>query len=186
MGDKLKFPIDNIVLRQPEKKDLCALYVQKNDPEIAKLLGGFSNGYSNDGLLEWLDFHRECNDEVLWTIAGKEKDDCLGHVGLYKIDQRIRSAEFAIMIGDKSTWGHGIGPKVSWFVIEYGFNYLNLNRIQLTVLSTNTRALNLYKKLGFKEEGIQREAQFKGGCYEDLVLMSILRREYDEFKKISP
>lgn len=81
------------------------------------------------------------------------------------------------MLGSKSHWGKGIGRAVTKCVIEWAFSELNLNRMSLSVLSNNTRAVNLYKSLGFKEEGRLREAQFKNGRYVDVILMSILASE---------
>jgi len=175
----MNYKIDSIILRKPEAKDIEALYIQKNDPEVAALLGGFSTGYSHTDLNEWIEYHREKKNEVVWVIAATESDQCIGHVGLYQIDHRCSASEFAIMIGDKSAWRKGLGKKITRFVIDYGFSMLNLNRIQITVLKNNSRALNLYLSVGFREEGIMRQAQFKNGKYIDLVIMSILNEEYD-------
>ena len=170
--------LDQVVLRRPEPKDTDALYEQKNDPEVAALLGGFSTGYAHEDIRQWIEAHRTRIDEVLWVIAADDDDRCLGHVGLYRIDHRIRAAEFAIMLGDRSVWGRGIGRRCTGFAIQYGFLELNLNRISLQVLATNERALHLYTSLGFREEGRLREAQFKGGDYIDVIQMSLLRAEY--------
>lgn len=167
---------ENYFLRKPELRDVEDLYVQKNDIEVRSMLGGFSTGYSRQDLSAWIEFHRSCRDEVLWIIA--EADRCLGHVGLYKIDHRIRCAEFAIMIGDKAIWGQGIGKKCTSLAVKYGFTELNLNRISLTVLASNQRAIKLYKSLGFQTEGILRQGQYKDGKYVDLIMMSLLREEY--------
>lgn len=170
--------LEDVVLRRPEPKDLEALYQQKNDPDVARLLGGFSTGYSRADIADWIEHHRKLSDEVLWLIVGAEEDRCLGHVGLYQIDYRIGRAEFAIMLGDKSAWGHGIGKKVSHFALSYGFEMLNLNRIELNFLETNTRARKLYESLGFRQEGVLRQAQFKDGRHINVVLMSILQSEF--------
>ena len=165
------------ILRRPEPRDVAQLYIYRNDPEVTDLLGGFSNGYSAADLTEWIDFHRKKSDEVIWVIADQAKDLCLGHVGLYNIDNRIRKAEFAIMIGDKASWGCGLGTSVSRDVINYGFEQLNLHRIELEVLSYNARAIRLYQKLGFRQEGILRDAQFRHGGYVDVVKMGLLEHE---------
>ena len=170
--------LDQVVLRRPEPKDIDALYEQKNDPEVAALLGGFSMGYAQEDIRRWIEAHRTRTDEVLWVIAGGDDDRCLGHVGLYRIDHRIRAAEFAIMLGDRSVWGHGIGRLCTSFATQYGFLELNLNRISLQVLATNERAVRLYGSMGFREEGRLRQAQFKGGEYIDVIQMSMLRAEY--------
>jgi RimJ/RimL family protein N-acetyltransferase len=114
---------------------------------------------------------------VLFVIASGD-DRCLGHVGLYRIDHRVRSAEFAILIGDKGSWGKGLGRRCTTFMVEYGFDQLNLNRIYLEVLATNSRAVELYKKIGFVEEGRLRCGQFKEGRYVDVLVMGLLRDEY--------
>lgn len=169
--------VEDIVLRQLERRDLEALYQFKNDVEVASLLGGYSRGYSETGLAEWVEAHRRRHDEVLWAIADALSDSCLGHVGFYQIDHRIRSAEFAILLGDKARWGKGLGTSITRAVVNYGFDWLNLNRIELSVLSTNERAVHLYQKLGFTVEGTRRQAQFKDGHYVDVTLMGLLRAE---------
>jgi RimJ/RimL family protein N-acetyltransferase len=171
--------LDDVVLRRPETKDLEALYRQKNDPEVAEQLGGFSRGYSRADIVDWLERHRRASDEVLWAIADAQDDACLGHAGLYRIDHRVRSAEFAIMIGERAAQGRGLGKKITQFALRYGFEDLNLHRIELSFLSSNDRARRLYEGVGFKEEGVLRAAQYKAGRYLDVVLMSILRNEFN-------
>ena len=166
-----------LVLRCPEPRDVPQLYIYRNDTEVTELLGGFSTGYSITDLMEWIDFHRAKSNEVIWVIADKASDLCLGHVGLYNIDHRIRKAEYAIMIGDKASWGRGLGSKVSRYVIDYAFDHLNLHRIELEVLSINARAVKLYLKLGFQQEGILRDAQYRSGSYIDVVRMGLLEHE---------
>lgn len=172
------FRLHRVRLRKPETRDLEPLYQQKNDPEVAQCLGGFSHGYSRSDLADWLEYHRQQKNEVLWIIADIETDECLGHVGLYKLDYRIGSAEFAILLGAKDRWGQGLGREVTRFVLDYGFRMLNLNRIELNVLEHNERARRLYRSLKFREEGLLRQAQYKGGQYLNLVLMGLLREEY--------
>jgi [ribosomal protein S5]-alanine N-acetyltransferase len=170
--------VGDVALRKLEPKDIDALFVIKNDPELAGMLGGFNNGYTRTDLQNWLEFHRTAKDEVLWAIADSEKDSCLGHVGLYKIDHRIGSAEFAILLGDRSRWGKGLGTACTAFAVEYAFTSLNLRRVYLEVLATNPRAVAVYKKLGFKEEGRLREHQYKNGAHVDVLVMGLLRSEW--------
>ena len=170
--------IDGYLLRPLGSDDLEALYKYKNDPEVAGMLGGFSTGYSLRDLEDWLDFHRKRSDEILWAIAECKSNQCAGHVGLYKIDHRVRSAEFGIVIGERALWGQGLGRACTTEVVDYGFRDLNLNRIYLTVLASNERATRLYRSLGFYEEGRMRQAQYKGGKYVDVLIMALLWEDY--------
>lgn len=171
--------VAGVLLRRPESRDAAALYAQKNDVEVASLLGGFSKGYSEADIAGWIEAHRGRSDEALFVIADGSTNVCLGHVGLYNIDHRIRSAEFAIMIGDKDAWGRGLGTEITAHMLDYGFKWLNLNRIELTVLASNARAIALYEKLGFTREGVKRQAQYKSGRYVDICLMAKLREDLD-------
>jgi RimJ/RimL family protein N-acetyltransferase len=174
----MKIHLDEVTLRRPEPKDVEFLYEYRNDWEVIQGLGGFSTGYAIKDILDWIEFHRNKRDEIIFTIAETEKDICLGHVGLYKIDHRARSAEFAIMLGNREWWGKGVGKQVTHAVIDYGFRHLNLHRVYLTVLKTNDRAISLYEKLGFKTEGILRDEQFREGRYVDVIVMGILENEW--------
>ena len=168
--------LGDIRLRGFEPEDVDALYQLRNSQDVLRSLGGFSKGYSRRSLVEWIEMHRNCADEALWAIALKDSDRCVGHVGLYRIDHRVRKAEFGIAI-DASQQGKGFGRQATSAVLQFGFDELNLNKIDLSVLTTNIRAINLYERMGFRKDGILRDEQFRNGQYVDVLLMSILYRE---------
>jgi RimJ/RimL family protein N-acetyltransferase len=76
-------------------------------------------------------------------------------------------------------WGEKLAyPSYKKF-IDYLFINYDLNKISLEVLSTNNRAYNLYKKLGFVQEGIKRQEVLKQNQFIDSIIMSLLKTEYD-------
>lgn len=169
--------LSTTLLRKLEPEDAANLYRFRNDPEVARELGGFSSGYSLQAIKEWIERRGKSPDDLVWAIADRDANTCLGHVGLYQIDHRVRACEFGILIGDSSRWGKGIGKEVTSAVVAYGFDELNVNRIDLSVIASNTRAIRLYEGLGFVREGTKRQAQYRAGEYLDVILMSILRSE---------
>jgi RimJ/RimL family protein N-acetyltransferase len=64
-------------------------------------------------------------------------------------------------------------------LLEYGFNTVNLNRIELETYVFNVRALKSYNKLGFTEEGRKRQHIWINGKYHDVIIMSILAEEWN-------
>ena len=60
--------------------------------------------------------------------------------------------------------------------LSFLFNYFGLHKITLEVLSTNERAINLYKKIGFVLEGVKRDEVLKSGKWIDSIIMSILEK----------
>lgn len=63
-------------------------------------------------------------------------------------------------------------------ILDFGFNYLNLNNIKLDLMEFNERALACYKKCGFKEYGRRRKCEFINGKYYDTIAMDILAEEF--------
>jgi RimJ/RimL family protein N-acetyltransferase len=170
--------LGDVVLRAIEPKDAERLYNYRNDWEVIRHLGGFSAGYSLANLREWVTVHKNRNDEILWTIADAQNDECVGHVGLYQIDGRLRKGQFAIMIGDRELWGKGLGTRVTEAVVSWAFEQLNLHKVTLQVLRNNERAIRIYELLGFQTEGILRDEQFREGKFIDLILMAVFEDQW--------
>jgi RimJ/RimL family protein N-acetyltransferase len=73
--------------------------------------------------------------------------------------------------------GKGLGFLAYKEFMLFLFAEYNLEKISLEVLSTNERALSLYKKLGFIQEGVKRKEALKNGIFVDSIIMSILKDE---------
>jgi RimJ/RimL family protein N-acetyltransferase len=101
----------------------------------------------------------------------------IGNTSFFPIDQKARSVEIGIMIGEKDYWNKGHGTEAMRTMYRYGFEELNLNRIWLRVYATNPRARKAYEKAGFVYEGTLRQAEFKHGRYIDVHIMSILKTD---------
>jgi RimJ/RimL family protein N-acetyltransferase len=97
----------------------------------------------------------------------------VGHLGLFDVRPKARSATFAIGLG-AGHLGRGYGTDATRLAVSYGFREMNLHRIQLTTLAFNERASAAYRKAGFREEGRRRDAVFHDGAYHDEILMSVL------------
>jgi diamine N-acetyltransferase len=103
----------------------------------------------------------------------------VGNCGVHDVDSRVRSAEVGIFIGEKAFWNQGIGTQVMRMLLKHGFETLNLNRIFLRVYENNTRAIRSYERAGFIHEGRMRQAMYKHGSFIDVLLMSVLRQEWE-------
>ncbi|MEF9951714.1 MAG: GNAT family protein [Clostridium sp.] len=102
----------------------------------------------------------------------------IGIVVIDKIKWEYRNCEVGIVIYNKGKRGQGYGRDAMKSLVNFIFNNMNLELIYLTVLEDNIPGINLYKSLGFQEEGILRSRIFKDGVYINLVSMSLSREEY--------
>ncbi len=102
----------------------------------------------------------------------------VGIVGLSNINWISRNAYLSIAIYDENYHGKGIGKEASELLLSYAFDYLNLDKINLEVYEYNERAIRLYKKLGFVEEGRLRSNNERLGKRHDVIIMGLRRKEY--------
>ncbi len=89
-----------------------------------------------------------------------------------------RDAFLGIGIGERADWGQGYGGEAMRLILRYAFDELNLRRVTLTVFEYNERAIHLYHKLGFKDEGRQRQRLRRDGRLWDVLFMGLLREEW--------
>lgn len=120
------------------------------------------------------------NEQGVFVIIDIKEDKLIGTVGLHEIDHFKRIATLGIFIGDKAYREKGYGTEAIRLILDYGFNYLNLNNIKLDLMEFNERALACYKKCGFKEYGRRRKCNFVNGKYYDTIEMDILAEEFKE------
>ena len=168
---------EKVILSQVEEFHLSLLLNWRNNPDFRKY-------YREYRLLTMTHQKRWWRNKILnddswqyFVIKPIDKDKVIGVTGLTYIHPIYRSAEFAITIGDLSYSGQGYGSDALRTLIKYGFNEINLNRIWCEVFSNNA-ALEIYKHIGFKAEGIMRETYFYDGKYWDSHILSMLRSEW--------
>ena len=98
------------------------------------------------------------------------------------INWTTRSAEVGLFIGEKSCWNKGYGTEIMQLLLRLGFDNFNLNRIFLRVDEANKGGIRAYEKAGFVHEGRFRQGNFRDGKYSDMLLMSVLRTEWNPKK----
>ena len=86
-----------------------------------------------------------------------------------------QTATLHIMIGEANEYNKGIGTYAVKEMIQHAFNNLNLRRIELEVLSENTRARHVYEKVGFLHEGTKKKAVYKNGEFVDMEMYAIIK-----------
>jgi RimJ/RimL family protein N-acetyltransferase len=168
-----------VYLRAFEIEDYKKSIKWRNDQNIWKSTDDNYFFVSSEREKKWIE-NAIFNDKnnIRLAICLKENNKYIGNVNLLNIEWINRQAEFSIFIGEKKEWKKGYATEATKLMVAFGFNQRNLNRIYLTVLENNKVAIYLYEKIGFKKEGILREALFKDNKYYNLIIMSILKEEY--------
>lgn len=119
-------------------------------------------------------------DRVDLVVCLKEADAPIGLVSLHDIDQAARIAELGKVLGEPSQRGKGLAQEAARLILAYGFRVLELNRVYLRTLGGNLKNIRLNETIGFRFEGVQREAALCHGQPADVVLMGMLRHEFEQ------
>ncbi|HNN12662.1 MAG TPA: GNAT family protein [Anaerolineales bacterium] len=169
---------ERVRLRANEREDLEKFYAWVNDPEVTQGLA-LNMPMSMAEEEKWLNAQRDPHEKPLSIEVRKGKGwKLIGNCGVFSIEITNRNAELGIMIGDKTEWNKGYGAEVMSLLLRHCFGTLNLNRAFLRVYAGNVRAVRSYEKAGFVLEGRLREAVYKNGKYDDVLIMSVLRSEW--------
>ncbi|MDR0419340.1 MAG: GNAT family N-acetyltransferase [Prevotellaceae bacterium] len=74
--------------------------------------------------------------------------------------------------------GKGIISKSCKVLVDYAFNEMKINRIQLYIVEANAKSAKVGERLGFKHEGTKRDGEKLVSGFTNVMVFSLLRREY--------
>jgi len=158
-----------------EEESLTTLKNWRNNPNLRKYFREHReiNNYMQEN---W--FKKIMSDPNQFNFEIRKEDVLIGHCGLYYINWIARHGEFGIYIGNEEYRNGGYGSDALRTLINYGFEQLNLNKIWCEVYSNN-QSVDIYRHIGFKDEGILREHYYADGRYWDSYMLSILKKEFN-------
>ena len=120
----------------------------------------------------------EDTESIFFAISDISSHSYIGGIDLTSIDGIDRNGVLSIVIGSRLDRGKGFASEAIRLLLQYSFENLKLHKVNLNVNSKNLPAYECYRKLGFKEDGRQRDQHYIDGTFSDLITMSILETEY--------
>ncbi|WP_105616392.1 GNAT family N-acetyltransferase [Vallitalea okinawensis] len=170
---------ERLILRETQSKDVTQLFKILSDPKVAQ----FEYYYpvkAKEEANEFIKRYRvelEEKEEITWGIILKSTDELVGICCLGDFNEGARRAEIGYDI-TQSEWGKGFATEAVGAIVDYGFNVMNLNRIEAAITPGNDASVKVLEKLDFTREGLLRERDLMKGKLEDGIIMAMLRREY--------
>jgi [ribosomal protein S5]-alanine N-acetyltransferase len=155
-------------------EDCAAVFCWVNDVAAARL----DYAYRPVDMMahqQWWSGLGKDTTKVVFALRRTGDPALIGFVQIANINAVHRSAELGIRIGNERDRGQGHGKEALRLALDFCWNHLNLNRVQLVVFKHNTRAIGAYGAVGFRKEGRLRKAAFIDGDWVDLILMAACR-----------
>ncbi len=171
-------PGGGVELAPLRDEDSDALFAWINDRELVQLSSPFAPIARADHD-RWFESIRDRDDVQIFAIRLGDGDRLIGSCQLNRIDRRNRSCELQIRIGEADARGSGHGTEAVRLLLAHAFGPLGMDRVGLHVLAKNEAAIRAYEKVGFEREGVLRSAALIDGERVDLVVMGILREEFE-------
>ena len=168
---------EKIYLRAPEEGDEKIIATTENHPDSRESLF-YALPFNLDSIRDKWNKLRDDSNTIVLIICSKNPDKPIGIAAFHRIDWVGRMAIFYIAIADTENRSKGFGSEATKLIMDYAFNTLNLNRVQLHVAVENEKAIKVYKKTGFEIEGTLRQAMFREGKYHDFHVMGLLKDDY--------
>ena len=135
--------------------------------------------YSREAAQEFVDRVREqwsTDEAYVFAIVDKASDAFVGVMGIHP-EATHNSATVGYWIG-KPFWGRGIATAALRLLIRFGFEQLELNRIEAGHLDHNAASGRVMQKANMRCEGRRRQSQLHRGKYKDAVWYAIIREDY--------
>lgn len=166
-------------LRPIGRADLPRIAAWQQDPSLFDTLVGPHHAVTEDEAVRWMERHWFGDPgQIRMAICRAADGAHIGNAYLLDIDRTYRSASFGIFLGRAADRGRGYGREAVLLTLERAFEVEGLRRVALDVLAANDRAIRLYRSCGFREEGVSREAAWKGGRWVDVLRMAVLAHEH--------
>lgn len=182
MFDFSQFPIletSRLCLREIISSDDEAIFAIRGDYEVTKYNTGkaYADIEQAQALIESMTMLFEEEQELRWGITLKSDETVIGMCGFNywnRIDKRA-SIGFDL---NRKFWRRGIMREALHAMLDFGFEQMELNRIEADASSINIASVKLLQSLNFQQEGVQRQQYFENEQYYDLSLFSLLQREW--------
>lgn len=139
--------------------------VYSTKEEVKELLDKYIGSYERP------DYYR-------WAVIEKASGECIGQIAYFLVDSKNHFAEIEYCIGAEFQC-RGYATEATKAVITFGFDRINLHKVQICTKTINKPSRRVIEKCGFTYEGTLRDYFFMNGEYVGRHYFSILREEYE-------
>lgn len=173
---------ENIELRTLKTSDAQGFFdiTKKNNKHLRQWLGWLDDDKTLADTEKYIEgSNKRFEDKEGLDLAIFQDNEQIGGIGLFPWDTSNKKISIAYWLVEEHQ-GKGIMTDAMKVILDYVFNEMKLNRIEITVAIENTRSSALPKKLGFTLEGIAREGGWLYDHFVDLEVYSLLAKEWNK------
>jgi [ribosomal protein S5]-alanine N-acetyltransferase len=171
-----------LCLREIVDEDAEDLFVIHGDPDLMRWFGADplkDLTAAQDLVKTFASWRLQPNPGTRWAIQTKENRKLIGTCGLFSWNRNWRKCVVGYELASH-TQGQGFMREALSAIFTWGFEHMELNRIEAQIHPSNLASIKLASTLGFIEEGRLRQVGYWGGQYHDMLQFSLLRSEWGQ------
>jgi UDP-4-amino-4,6-dideoxy-N-acetyl-beta-L-altrosamine N-acetyltransferase len=163
---------EHISLRPLKRDDWETTYAWRNDLPFNLQIMSHPFPVTIEQEKEWIEKVLLSTKDLYFGIEINDKQKLIGLIKLTSINWISGTCELGIYIKNENERGKGYGFESMNAILAYAFDQLKLRKITLYVIASNTAAIRLYEKCGFREEGHLVKQVFSNNEWHDVKIMS--------------
>lgn len=168
---------ERFFLKEIQPTEIQLIYKGLSDPQVYQYYGvRFLTLEATKEQMEWYEMLKETGTGIWFGIYDKVDDAFCGAGGYNNLEKEHQKAEIGFWLYP-AYWGKGIMSEVMPKLLEYGFEELDLNRIEGFVENDNSKCKKALAKINFRLEGTMRQAEFKNGKWIDVDIYAKLKNQ---------
>lgn len=170
----------HLTLRKMMVSDAMDMFAYAQNEEVTKYLTWKAHTdvmYTRE-YLQYIGTHYAIGDFFDWAVVLTEEDRMIGTCGFTRFDYANNIGEVGYVLNPEY-WGRGIAVEAVREVMRFGFETLQLHRIEAKFIEGNTASLRVMEKTGMRFEGYHRDSMLIKGTYRTIGVCGILREEYE-------
>ena len=171
---------DRLTLRGMRVSDAPDMYEYARRPSVTEYLTWEPHASVEETrqYLTYVGQRYRTGDFYDWSVVDKESGHMIGTCGFTSFNCPADSAEIGYVL-NPAYQGRGLGTEAVRRVLEFGFEELNLHRIEAHFIQGNDASRRLMERVGMTFEGFARESMKIKGKYRTIGTCAILRSEYE-------
>ena len=170
---------ERLILRKMTLNDVEAVFAYASDPEVSRytLWEAHRSIEDSRAFLKLTTQKYENGGEPDWGIVYKGNGCLVGVCGLVNWEAEHARAEVGFVLS-REYWGRGLMSEAVRAILRFGFERMNLNRIEARCIAENAASARVMEKAGMVYEGTLRQREYIKGAYRDIKLYAILREGF--------
>lgn len=183
------FPVletPRLILRKLEPSDAEAMFRIHSDPLVTKYFGRDPDTTMEPTLQRLQSVVDALRDHtgIRWGIVRRDDPTLMGSVGFWKWNKPHFYAEIGYELGS-AHWNKGYMTEAIRAALRFGFDYMDLHRVEANIDPDNIGSRRTVQKVGFTQEALLRQNWFYAGRFTDSAIYGILKHEFDQLYPVA-